>query len=107
MIGHLRNHVTIVRKTYKSDGYGGQVFDKDKTKKVWAHIKTASGNEALTDGAVQNQKTRQLIIRNTDISASDFIILDGEEWNISNIERLDDKPYYLVVSIRAKEVTGA
>ena len=105
-IGALRHYITIKRIEWKSDGYGGQIQDKTKTKKVYAQVKTATGTEAITEGAIQNTKTRTLIIRNTDIRPSDFILMDGEEFNISNIERYDDKPDYLLVNIRGKEVSG-
>lgn len=106
-IGQLRNIIEIRRTEYTSDGYGGQTASRTKSKKVWAHVKSASGSEALADGAVQNTKTKQLIIRVTDIKASDSVVLDGEEYNISDIERIDDKPFYLLVYLRGREVTGA
>ena len=107
MIGQMRNIIEIRRPEYVSDGYGGQTLKLTKTKRVWAHVKSASGTKQLVDGAVQNTKTKQIVIRNTDIRASDYIVLDGAEYNISDIERIEDKPFYLLVYLRGREVTGA
>ena len=81
MIGQMRNIIEIRRPEYVSDGYGGQTLKLTKTKRVWAHVKSASGTKQLVDGAVQN--------------------------NISDIERIEDKPFYLLVYLRGREVTGA
>lgn len=107
MIGQLRHRVTISRPVYASDGYGGQVKTGTSDRAVWAQIEKASGSEALTDGAVQNIQNRTVIIRFTDIRPSDFLIIDGDRWNISDVEFVDDKPFYMRVWIRRDSVTGA
>lgn len=106
-IGKLRHLVYIIRKEYTSDGAGGQVQTGQSRRAVWAAIKTASGTEAISDGAVTNSKTRTYVIRATDIKAADFIEADGEQWNISNIEALDDRPAYMLVYCRRDHITGA
>jgi len=105
MIGDMRNRVRIVRKVYESDGYGGEVCTGTAAGQVWAAVKTASGSEGVDMDAVVNSKTRQIIIRRTDIKASDEVEMDGKTWLVSNVERQDDKQMYLLVSLREKEVS--
>lgn len=107
MIGALKHRIYIVRRHYKTDDYGGLLYDYESKRPAWAAVKSAQGTETMVDGAVDNSKTATFIIRKTQISASDFIEKDGEVWNISNIEALDDKPFYLLVSCRKNKVTGA
>ena len=106
-IGSLRHIAFIVRRTYRSDGAGGQELDTESRRMVYAGVKTNSGTEAIADGAVTNAKTATLVIRNTDIRASDFIVYNRLLWNITDIEPVNGKPFYLYVYIRRQEVTGA
>ena len=105
-IGELRHFIYIVRPMLESDGHGGQRMTGFTKKAAWAHIKSASGTEALADGAVTNTQTRTLIIRRTDINAADYVLIDGEKWLISDVEALEDKPFYMSVLIRRNSITG-
>lgn len=107
MIGKLRHPVYIIRPAYKDDGSGGQLPDGETRRPAWAHITKAQGTEALSGGAVTNAKSATLIMRAADIKPSDFILLDGYRWNISNIEPYQDGRAYLLISIRLETVSGA
>ena len=107
MIGRLRHKITIIRPAYRSDGFGGQVPDGETRRPAWAYVMKAAGNETLNNGAVTNAKTENILIRKTDVCASDFVEMDGGLWNISDISAYKDRAAYLILSIRRNEITGA
>ena len=83
----LKNRIEIYRRTLVA-GKLGDTFEDTLLKKVWADIVPAGagvkGAEAETE-RVENKF--KIIIRKTDIEHTDYIMFEGEKYEINHIIR--------------------
>lgn len=106
MIGNLRHRGYVIRENWADDGMGGQILAGESRQCVWVGIKSSKGGTVQTSGAVRNAETLQLIMRKTDVSASDAIEVAGKRYLIDNVAALNDREGYLLLEVHRREVTG-
>lgn len=100
-IGALDERVTLQAYTQVADGGGG--FTKTwanlaSVPTVWAHVKPASGREALEDGRTNAESLNVFTIRNrSDIDEKTRIVWRGDNYNIRQIKRASRREMYLEI----------
>lgn len=97
LASRLKNRIEIYRRTLVA-GKLGDTFEDTLLKKVWADIVPAGagvkGAEAETE-RVENKF--KIIIRKTDIKHTDYIMFEGEKYEINHIIRNFNTNNYLEV----------
>lgn len=100
-IPKLDKRITINRRTYASDGMGGQTYTTVTTA-VWAEFASITGNESYRFDSSQTNAKFRVTIRYRAVgvvSNKDTITYDSREFRIMYIEQGDFERVYLTLYV--------
>lgn len=94
----LNEYVDVETPTEVADGFGGYTTTWASKTGLWCKIAEKSGNEALTNGRLDTDKSLEFTtIYRDDILTKDRLVLDGIVYNIRRIDDLDRAHKFLVI----------
>jgi len=105
-IGEFRHRIIIRQNIYSDDGSGGETFVGFIDKIAYAKVVSDNGAEKFEYNATRNNKELTILIRKTDITPQNIIIMDGSQYIVTNIASYKDKRAFLQVKLKFSKVTG-
>lgn len=92
----FRDVVTVERATESADGFGGYTPSWATQATIHGLIETTGGGEDIEGGRLEPTETVIITCHyRNDILASDRLVIDSENYNISRIENIDRRSRFL------------
>lgn len=108
-IGKLRHKAVIRFNNWVDNGYGGQNVDGYTEKICALAIIGSNGKETFQNAGIFNIKTLTCLIRTVDsdgVTEGNKIFIDGDEYNINNVETYEKDLNYRLIIVSKQMVTG-
>jgi SPP1 family predicted phage head-tail adaptor len=83
--GSLRERITVRRQAnVKNASTGGLTRTWKTVASMWAEVRSINGREAVIGSVLQGESVFQIVVRHrTDLKASDQVLWNGRELNIT------------------------
>lgn len=97
LASRLKNRIEIFRRE-RIEGTLGDTYEDKPLKKVWADIMPAGAGKKSQEAETERVENKfKIIVRKTDIKHTDFIMFEGEKYEIEYITRNFNDNSYLEI----------
>lgn len=102
--GILRSRITIEKKSFADNGFGGQIETWSALATIWAKVEHLSGRELQLAQQVGPEITYEITIRyRSDVTTNHSIKYGGKYFNIRDIKDLDNMHKWLFLKCEVRE----
>ena len=99
-IGNFRQKGYILKDLWQDNGFGGQEKVGRIKRPVYISVVSSNGKEMFVNNGIFNQKNMSVLVRRIDakdVTSSDKMDIEGDEYNITNVEYFEkDRNYYMI-----------